>query len=215
MVWLGCFFLAFGVGIGLFFVSLLLFRTRIAAGVDFGRSATKVTVDAALLHRMLKIQFRFSGKEKQIAVMLARRSIFQKRIASPEKQITSEENRPKKLNQKKKKLHFRKRVGAVQSYWKVLQVFLHRFFTSLHAFRLRGNLRVGFGSPAQTGVFLGVWHALRGWLPQQHLVLQPDFLEKKAEGWMATELEVRLIRVLWAGIPFYWGLRKINRSRSV
>ncbi len=213
MVWLGIFLLAFLAFIVLFLLALLLFQTRVAAGLQLSSHVAKVNVEAAFLLRMLKIRFRLQGETKDVTVVLGKRAVFRKNLAQPEKPPAPKKDRPKKSHPKKK-LALWKTPGAVRSYWAVFRVFLRRFFAALHAFQLRGDVRVGLGSPAQTGLLLGAWHGVKHWLPSHNFVFTPDFLEKKAEGWVVTELQVRLIQLLWVGVPFYWGLRRISRTHS-
>ncbi len=211
MIWLGYFFLVFIGLIGLFLLVLLFSKTRVAARARLDAQKKNLLVEALFFFRVLKFQFQLEGENKKIFFTLGDRPLFRKNLAGKEQ--PDSEKKPVKSASKKKPSAWRQ-IKLLKSGWALLENFLRRFFKSLHSFQISGDLLFGLGSPARTGIFWGVWKAAQNWLPSNTLILQPDFLGKKAEGWIATELHFRLVHLLRAGVPLFFGFRRLRKANA-
>ena len=66
--------------------------------------------------------------------------------------------------------------------------------------QLKGEVRVGLGDPGQTGMLVGLTHAIRGmvspWADVSDLTLLPVFDEAVLEGELEMKLRLRLLRLV-------------------
>ncbi len=66
--------------------------------------------------------------------------------------------------------------------------------------QLKGEVRVGLGNPAHTGMLVGLTHAIGGivspWADLSDLTLQPVFDEAVLEGELEMNLQLRVLRLV-------------------
>jgi len=86
--------------------------------------------------------------------------------------------------------------------------------------QLKGEVRVGLGDPGQTGMLVGLTHAIRGivspWEDVLDLTLQPVFDEAVLEGKLEMKLRLRLLRLVVPAIRLLLKkpIRRLMKARG-
>ena len=194
-------------------LSLLLFRTHFEINGDFIPSKKLIRARTSIFGKSVQadVVLDILMKKSFFRISFLKFKILQKPIErKTEKKIEKTATKIKKTKSKKGKTLS---LFSVKEWIYLGREALRRFFKILRAEETEGDMTVGLGNPALTGIFLGSYYSLASIIPAiRHITITPNFVERVTEGKVLLSGSMRLVQIIPIVIFIFWKILKRKRQ---
>lgn len=199
--------------LGLILLLLLLItacRTRLALRGQFSAGNNQLSGEVALINGIVKglITTNLSQLRIKVIVMGLPLPVYIGKIGGGGKKAP----KPKAESPKKKSARRAHHMTIVE-WLNFGQGIIKRIKGVVHFERIQADLTVGLATPAKTGMLLGAFYFARGALNWGSACqLQPDFGQKRLEGWIEAALTLHLMQLFPVGLFIFKQMKKTKKA---